>query len=57
MTLLTLAPEVEEIVILPVAALTEIPVPAVTLNTPVFDTVTLPVPPAGLTLMPAAAMI
>jgi hypothetical protein len=56
-TLLTEAAEVEEIVILPDAALTEIPDPAATLKTPVLDTVTVPVPLAGVTLMPAAAMI
>jgi hypothetical protein len=57
MTLLTEAADVEEMVILPVLALTETPEPAMRLNTPVFETVTLPVPPAGLTLIPAAAMI
>jgi hypothetical protein len=51
------APEVEEMVIFPVAAVSEIPDPAVRLRTPVFETVTLPVPPAGVTLMPAAAII
>jgi hypothetical protein len=53
-TLLTLAPEVEEMTKLPPTPLMEIPDPAAILITPVFDTVTLPTPLTGLILMPAA---
>jgi hypothetical protein len=56
-TLLTDAADVEETVILPTLALREIPEPAVRLNTPVFEMVTLPVPPAGVMPIPAAAII